>query len=223
MGVRVSDNLVAAEVLLLVEGEDDRLAIKALLSHYSPVLAATQASGVLGVDTLVGGSNLAYKLSSAREWMCTTHCLIDHDLSGKAAVQRAMDEDLLELSDLTYTSCLGMAELEIEDWYDASFCGTVLGALFGVPSTHARYTAVNRKWSGRMRDLFITHGKLGTMQLRCRRSNESLRRLLGTPRTPCMQRAGVLLTPSCRRWRPCSPSRPREHTPNPQESPQVAL
>ena len=56
MGVRVSDNLVAAEVLLLVEGEEDRTCMRTLLSHYSSKLAAALQSGVLAIDTLGGGS-----------------------------------------------------------------------------------------------------------------------------------------------------------------------
>src|SRR3972149_4703482 len=35
LGVRASDNLQHAELILLVEGEEDRKAIRALLSHHS--------------------------------------------------------------------------------------------------------------------------------------------------------------------------------------------
>lgn len=159
MGIRVSDNLVAAEVLLLVEGEDDRRAMKALLAHHSPKLKAALSNGVLAIDTLTGGGNLSYKLTLARDAMCVTHALMDNDLSGKEAVRKAIDEGILTLADLTYASCLGMAQSEFEDWYDSTLIAPTLGVAFGVPPASPYHTNTNKKWSDRMRDLFVASGK----------------------------------------------------------------
>lgn len=159
MGVRVSDNLVAAEVLLLVEGEEDRRAMRALLAHFSGRLRRALHSGVFAIDTLAGGGNLSYKLTQARETMCIAHCLVDHDMSGQIAVRRAIDESLLALPDLTYTTCLGMKESELEDWYDSTVVAAALAKHFGVPLHSPYYTGVKRKWSERMRELFSASGK----------------------------------------------------------------
>jgi putative ATP-dependent endonuclease of OLD family len=159
MGVRVSDNLLAAEVLLLVEGEEDRICMRALLSHYSSKLAAALRSGVLAIDTLGGGSNLTYKLTQAREAMCNTHSLMDHDASGKLGVKKATEAGLLDPRDLTYTSALGMNESELEDLLDATFVVPVLVQHFGVPEQNPRYTTTNKKWSDRVREVFISSGK----------------------------------------------------------------
>jgi predicted ATP-binding protein involved in virulence len=78
MGVRVSDNLSAAEILLLVEGENDRRAMRALLAHFSKRLATAMHSGILGIDTLLGGSNLGYKLAQAREAMRRVSTCLRH-------------------------------------------------------------------------------------------------------------------------------------------------
>ncbi len=159
MGVRVSDNLIAAEILLLVEGEEDRTCMRALLSQNSLRLATALQSGVLAIDTLGGGTNLTYKLTQSREAMCNTHCLMDHDVSGKLGVKRATEAGLLDTRDLTYTSALGMNESEFEDLLDPNFFIPILVDEFGVPAHNPRYTATNKKWSDRIREVFISSGK----------------------------------------------------------------
>lgn len=84
LGVRVSDNLLAAEIILFVEGEEDRSALRALVAYYSTPLAKALSAGVLAIDSLAGGGNLSYKLAMARDSLCTPHVFVDHDLSGKS-------------------------------------------------------------------------------------------------------------------------------------------
>lgn len=159
MGVRVSDNLVAAEVLLMVEGEDDRRGMRALLAHHSTKLRKSLESGRLGIDTLGGGGNLTYKLTMAREAMCATHSLLDNDLSGRDAVSRAMKQGVLQVADMSYTSCLGMQDSELEDWYDAGQLATTISAVLGVNPTSPYFTSTKKKWSDRMRELCVSSGK----------------------------------------------------------------
>jgi len=79
LGVRASDNLQHAELVLLVEGEDDRKAIRTLLQDQSRILASALTQGALGIESLLGGSNLSYKLSQVREALCQSHCFLDND------------------------------------------------------------------------------------------------------------------------------------------------
>jgi putative ATP-dependent endonuclease of OLD family len=159
MGVRVSDNLVAAEVLLLVEGEDDRRAMRALLAHHSVKLRKALESGRLGIDTLGGGGNLTYKLTMARESMCVTHSLLDNDLSGREAVSRALTQGVLQVADLSYASCLGMPDSELEDWYDSAHVASVMSSVLGVAPANPYFTSTKKKWSDRMRELCFSSGK----------------------------------------------------------------
>ena len=91
--------------------------------------------------------------------MCLTHALMDNDLSGQAAVKRALDIGLSTIADLTYTSALGMGQSELEDWYDSTVIAPMLSATFGTPTAHPMLTATNKKWSDRMKQLFQSSGK----------------------------------------------------------------
>lgn len=159
MGIRVSDNLVSAEVLLMVEGDQDRTAVRSLLSHHSIRLRKALSSGVLAIDVLGGGSNLSYKLTLAREAMCIAHSLIDNDLAGREAVKRAMESGILAIVDLTHTNCPGMAQSELEDFYDAQLIAQSIATEYGVIATDRLFTGTNKKWTDRMRELFQNSGK----------------------------------------------------------------
>lgn len=159
LGVRVSDNLQAAEVVLFVEGEEDRAAMRALLAHHSLKLKNALGAGVLAIDSLQGGTNLAYKAGAARDEVCTPHALMDYDLSGKAGVDKAVKNGLLSIADVSYTSCLGMSESEIEDWYDPDSYAKELSQQFGVPAISPHYSSTKKKWVERMKDLFVSSGK----------------------------------------------------------------
>ena len=82
LGVRASDNLRHAELVLIVEGDDDRIALMALLKHHSKFLEKSFNDGVIAIDTLGGASNLGYKVSSIRDSICLYHVFLDKDRAG---------------------------------------------------------------------------------------------------------------------------------------------
>ena len=112
LGVRAADNLQHAELILVVEGEEDRRALVALLKQHSKPLAAAVAQQSLGIESLQGGTNLSYKLSQIREAMCAAHAFLDHDECGLKSSQRAEREGLLLIADVTLTASNGMKESE---------------------------------------------------------------------------------------------------------------
>ena len=158
LGVRASDNLQHAELVLLVEGEEDRRALEPLLKHYSSELASAITQGALGFDSLMGGSNLSYKLSQVREAMCSAHCLLDNDKCGTDSVKNAELEGLLTTADSTFTICQGMKESEIEDLYDEALYASMLQNKYGVSTASPKFKG-NAKWSDRLRETFRHQGK----------------------------------------------------------------
>jgi putative ATP-dependent endonuclease of OLD family len=70
LGVRASDNLTNAELVLVVEGEEDIRILKSIIEYKSDYLKQSIANGTLAFDFLGGGSNLGYKLSRLRSSIC---------------------------------------------------------------------------------------------------------------------------------------------------------
>lgn len=158
LGVRASDNLQHAELVLLVEGEDDRKALRAILRDQSKMLAAALTQGSLGIESLQGGSNLSYKLSQVREALCESHSFLDNDHCAIQASTKATNEGLLKIADVTLTVCDGMKESEIEDLYDENVYSAMLFNKFGVSTQSPKFKG-NEKWSDRLKAAFKHQGK----------------------------------------------------------------
>jgi putative ATP-dependent endonuclease of OLD family len=159
LGVRASDNLQHADLILLVEGEEDKRALKALLRSHSKAIAAAVDQNLLGFESLMGGTNLSYKVSQVHEAICEAYAFLDHDDCGIKSFDRAHKDGLLELADVTFATCLGMQESEIEDLYDVSLYSTMLNNKYGVTTQSSKFGG-NSKWSERAKNAFKHQGKL---------------------------------------------------------------
>ncbi len=164
LGVRAADNLRHAEVILVVEGEGDKEVLKSLLREKSARLRVALENNTLGIDTLAGGTNLAYKLSLLRDSLVLYKCFLDNDKAGQEAFQKARDEGLLDSADVTFAICDGMLESEIEDHYSQSAYLAMVKNAYAVDLTIAKFRS-NKKWSVRMSEAFKGQGKLWNEQV----------------------------------------------------------
>jgi putative ATP-dependent endonuclease of OLD family len=158
LGVRAADNLQHAELVLVVEGDEDRIEVASLLSHYSSLVASAFKQGTLAIDCLNGGTNLRYKLSMLRESLCNVYVLLDDDDCGRKSFERAEQELLITQADVTFTVCQGMNEAEFEDFIDPELYHDAIRNGFGVTVRAPKFKS-NKKWSERMKDVFKQHGK----------------------------------------------------------------
>lgn len=159
LGVRAADNLLHAELVLVVEGEDDRTSIGALLAHASTTLADALKGNRLTIDTLGGASNLAYKLGLLRDALCECHVLLDADSSATQAYERAREARLLVDADVNVTTCQGMIEAEFEDLLADELVNQVLSNTYRIVSPQVPKEARRKKWSKRMELVFKNAGK----------------------------------------------------------------
>lgn len=159
LGVRASDNLRNAEVALVVEGEDDRLALLALLPQASRRIGTALNSGFVAIDTLGGGTNLSYKLGQLRETLCTCHVLLDHDKAGLQSYEKAKADGLILPADVTHVICPGLDESEFEDMLDEQLYADFLRNKYGASLASPKFKG-KRKWSDRLKAAFEHQGKL---------------------------------------------------------------
>jgi len=160
LGIQLSDNLVGAYLVLMVEGEEDKDIIETWLRSLSPTIATALRQRTLLVDHLAGASNLAYKASFYKQNVCNIHAFLDSDRDGRAAVRVAIEKGLLEEGDYHLSTCRDMADSEIEDLITLdTYCSSVQDA-YGVSLNHPRFRSSSAKWSDRVADIFHASGKL---------------------------------------------------------------
>lgn len=159
LGIHISDNLTNAEHALIVEGEDDKIALEKLLPSMSTKIKRAIQNGTFIIDYIGGEGNLPYKLSFYRNLQCKYHVLLDNDDAGRHAGSEAERQGLLDVRNVTYAICNGSPNAEIEDCYNKAVYENAILNEFGVNINVAEFRG-NKKWSDRIAGCFLSQGKL---------------------------------------------------------------
>jgi putative ATP-dependent endonuclease of the OLD family len=167
LGVRASDNLSSANFVLVVEGQEDVVALRALLPELSEKIGRALRNHQMVIEPIGGAGNLSYKLSLLRTFLCGTHTLLDGDEAGRAAFARAEREGLITVATCTYVNCLGFKQAEFEDCLELSIYSAVVKSEFGVDLDRTEFRG-NEKWSARIKNCFMSQGKHMTEDLLAR-------------------------------------------------------
>jgi energy-coupling factor transporter ATP-binding protein EcfA2 len=158
LGIKASDNLTHANYALVVEGEEDAIALRALLPVLSEKISKALRNNMLIVEPIGGAGNLSYKLSLLRNSLCAVHTLLDGDQAGRNAYAKAESDSLISVADCTFINCNGMTEAEFEDCLDLNVYREVILNEQGVDLTSTKFRGKD-KWSDRLRTTFLDQGK----------------------------------------------------------------
>lgn len=158
LGILVSDNLINAENILIVEGEDDKLVLEKLLPCMNEKIKKALQNGTLIIEYIAGAGNLSYKLVTYRSIQCSYHIFLDNDEAGRLAGQEAEKQGLASIKNITYTLCNGSPNAELEDCYNKVAYGQDLYDEFGVNIDVSEFRS-NKKWSDRIANCFKSQGK----------------------------------------------------------------
>jgi putative ATP-dependent endonuclease of the OLD family len=160
LGVRLDDNLSSAEVVLIVEGEEDRIAITKIVSELDKALEMELKSGRLAIDVLGGAGNLSHRVRLHTENMCQVHVLLDSDQSGKQAFEKASQDGILSVGSINFTEVGGKTEAELEDLYNENIYQGILRSETGFEMVVGGAAPDRaKKWSDRVRNLLRRAGK----------------------------------------------------------------
>lgn len=159
LGVRFSDNLQNATVVILVEGSDDARAIKAIICERSSVLADAFRQGYVTIDYLNGASGLAQKASFYKAAACHVQCFMDDDQEGRLAVDKAIKAKAVKISEVNLCSVSHLDESEFEDIYNKNIYREGFLAEFGVDPKAKISGRPKSKWSHAMERRFRDAGK----------------------------------------------------------------
>lgn len=159
LGIKASDNLTHANYALVVEGEEDCIALRGLLPVLSDKVAKALRDNMLIIEPIGGAGNLSYKLTLLRNSLCAYHVLLDGDQAGRNAYAKAEADSLLSMANATFITCRGMSDAEFEDCIDSSIYKDIFLSTFGVDLSSSKFRG-NAKWSQRLKATFEDQGKL---------------------------------------------------------------
>jgi predicted ATP-dependent endonuclease of OLD family len=159
LGIKASDNLTHANFALVVEGEEDAIALKSLLPVLSEKTGRALKNNSLIIEPIGGAGNLSYKLSLLKNSLCATYTLLDGDEAGRAAYAKADGDGLISSASCTFIICAGMQESEFEDCIDVEIYKAAMLSELGVDLNDSKFRG-NAKWSIRLKSTFNNQGKL---------------------------------------------------------------
>lgn len=158
LGIKASDNLTNANFVLVVEGDNDVIAMKALVRNLSPKLKQMIDGHMLIVEPIGGAGNLPYKLTLLKNSLCVFHTLLDNDDAGRKAYDNSEEEGLLDIKSNTFINCNGSPNSEFEDCLDPAIYHDNVFEEFGVDLNCSEFKG-KRKWSDRVSQVFLSQGK----------------------------------------------------------------
>ena len=159
LGVRFSDNLYNANHVLLVEGPDDIIALKAIIGTKSEIIREALENGSIVFDHLGGASGLSNKASFYKTSACQVQCFLDNDHEGRRSVDKAMDLKTVKVSEVNLCTVPHLSDSELEDIYDRDVYREKFIREFNVDPKSRPMGKPKLKWSGIMERLFRKSGK----------------------------------------------------------------
>ncbi|HEY3796086.1 MAG TPA: AAA family ATPase [Bradyrhizobium sp.] len=157
LGVRLDDNLTSAEVVLIVEGQEDKIVISSMLSS-DPRLKLCMNTGRMAIDVLGGSGNLSHRVRLHLDNVCKVHALLDDDQPGRSSFEAARAEGLLDVDSVNFTSTGGKRDAELEDLYKESVFVDLIKQETGLDWASS-VPEERKKWTDRLRTVLRKAGK----------------------------------------------------------------
>lgn len=158
LGISLSENLINAELIILVEGETDKTILSHLISLASPALSKRFNNNTLVVLSTKGVKNLQSQLMFYSNSICDIRVLVDNDKSSIEISDKLVRQKLLSNHQLFYTTHYEKDESEIEDMLDDEIVNKVIQDYYGIDIS-VRDVSKAKRFSDRINDVLLTFGK----------------------------------------------------------------
>jgi putative ATP-dependent endonuclease of the OLD family len=182
LGVRVDDNLMSAEYVVLVEGKTDIKILSSIFAATNDSFSLQMMNGKIVFDDLAGAGNIVYKLSTLTQAVTTQFVIVDDDKSGREADKKAGLAGLDEKYRFTWRrppKFFGSTELE--DLIDPDLYWSNLENRFGVKLDRADFLGRKDTWSERMKATYESGGKRWSSSVESQMKDEIARAAADNP------------------------------------------
>src|SRR5699024_1186073 len=115
LGIKVSDALTSAEVVLITEGQHDAAILSPLLTAFEPRIQNWLDEGRLVVETANGGSKVYSRALAAKTFLAKPIVIIDGDGAGERDVAKLLADNVIDSTSLVKISRPSCRKSELED------------------------------------------------------------------------------------------------------------
>lgn len=153
LGVHASENLQNANMVLLVEGEDDKIILESIVPTLSLTVRQAISQGFLVIHPIRGASKLRSNVDFYSKSVCEVLAFLDDDHEGRNVVESATQDNVIEARNVSLAKCQGQRESELEDCFSLSAYSEAVNERFSVDLSGPCFRG-NEKWSSRAKACF---------------------------------------------------------------------
>jgi len=159
LGIKMSDNLLNSEYVLLVEGESDKTILTKILCILSEKIKKHINDGSFSVYSVGGASKIEYNLNIFNSQFCKCYVFVDNDEEGINTINKIVEDNQIDRKNTNICICNGMKESEIEDCFYKEIYMEEIKKKYDVDLNVKEFRNGN-KWSERMKKTFNAQGQL---------------------------------------------------------------
>lgn len=158
LGVKVSDNLISARFVLLVEGKTDKQLLNYFFMNKSSLIKKALSERLIAIESVDSASKIEFYLNRFKNDLCFPIVLLDNDEEGIKHINSVVEKKYIEVANTFLFKCKGMRESELEDCIKPEVYQEILENNYGVDVTNSVFRN-NKKWSKRIENLFNEYSK----------------------------------------------------------------
>lgn len=157
LGVKLSDNLVYSDYVIVVEGPSDKIVLERFLQDEED-LSDMLRNNTITIRSIGGVNNLKTELYNLEQHLCNYLVVLDFDDAGKNKSREVQQYLNLSNEQFRYFNLANYIECELEELYNPELYKQYLWHKFQVDIDNGRFQNKSKKWSKRVKELALLSG-----------------------------------------------------------------
>lgn len=156
LGVSPMDNLINSEIVIVVEGESDYVALSSLFAYYSETIKWSLSSNKVVIKYSGGASKMKTDIAYFKTMLCKVIAIYDHDEEGKKEAKLCIERKIVDYREVFFFRKPSSEECELEDLINPKIYFDKIVNDFGVDAFKFESKG---KWNDRIKSLFVNSMK----------------------------------------------------------------
>lgn len=152
LGVKVADNLIYSDYVIVVEGPSDKLVLERYMKE-NDELQNLLTSNTIIVRSIGGVRNLRNELYNLEQFLCNYLVVLDLDNAGKEKAKKVQSDLKISNDKFRYFNMQGYKECELEELYNKELYKQYLFDKYQIDINCGEFRNKSKKWSDRVKKL----------------------------------------------------------------------
>ena len=159
LGVKIADNLLYSDYMIVVEGPSDKMVIERFMQE-DEQLRSILNDNTITVKSIGGVRNLRTELYNLEQFLCDYMVILDFDEAGKKKTREAQQDLEIPNDKFRYFNLSNYKECELEELYSPELYKHYLMNTWHVDITNGKFKNKSKKWSKRVEELAALSGQI---------------------------------------------------------------